>query len=193
MSGSSSAAAGGGVRLSSLAMRVVSVAWLTLVWVSLWGDPSLGTALAGLAVGAVVHLAVSRAGTVGAVRVRPLRALLLGVVFLGMLAQSTAAVVRRVLGPKLSLESVVVEVALPPAPPGVATLVANAVTLTPGTLSLDLVVAEDRSAVLLVHALDAPDPEAVRQDTLRLHRLALDAFDRPASPAQVPDAGRSTS
>jgi multisubunit Na+/H+ antiporter MnhE subunit len=48
------------------------------------------------------------------------------------------------------------------------TLLANLVTLTPGTLSID--VSEDRK-VLYVHALDGRDPEAIR-------RSIIDVFER---------------
>lgn len=41
------------------------------------------------------------------------------------------------------------------------TLLANLITLTPGTLSVD--VSDDRK-VLLVHAIDVPDPEALIED-----------------------------
>lgn len=45
--------------------------------------------------------------------------------------------------------------------PEAITLLAGAITLTPGTVSCDLS-ADGRS--LLVHALDAPDPDAVRDE-----------------------------
>ncbi len=45
--------------------------------------------------------------------------------------------------------------------PEAITILAGTITLTPGTLSADL--SEDGRS-LLVHALDAPDPDAVRDD-----------------------------
>lgn len=172
--------------LSPVAVRALSVAWLALVWVCLWGDASIGTVVAGLAIGIVVMRGIAGRRYPGSVRVRPLRVLVLGGVFGLMLAESTIEVVRQVLRPRLDHSPAIIEVALPPAPPAVATLVANAVTLTPGTLSLDLLVAEDESAVLQIHALDAPDPETVRRETLRLHALALRAFDRPQGTSPRP-------
>jgi multicomponent Na+:H+ antiporter subunit E len=162
------------------AARLVAVVWLTLVWVLLWGDASLGTVVAGTVIGLLVVVLLGRGRTPPGLHVRPVRAVLLGVVFLVMLVEATLAVLRQVLRPHIDISPAIVEVALPPAPPAVATIVANAVTLTPGTLSLDLVVAPDESAVLQVHALDAPDPDEVRRDTLRLHALATAAFGRPS-------------
>lgn len=173
------ASRGGGLTLAPVVLRVLSVVWLAVVWSALWGSAELGTFIAGLIIGAAVQWLVTGHSYQGAARVRPLRVLVYAGVFLVMLAQSTLDVVLKVLKPRLALRPAVIEVALPPAPPGVATLVANSVTLTPGTLSLDLDVADDDSAVLKIHALDAPDPEAVRADALRLHALALAAFDRP--------------
>ncbi len=45
--------------------------------------------------------------------------------------------------------------------PEAITVLAGTITLTPGTVSADL---SDDGLCLLVHALDAPDPEAVRDD-----------------------------
>ena len=171
----------GGITLEPLVMRLLSVLWLAVVWSALWGDAAPGTFVAGLIVGTIAMWLVTGRSYTGAARVRPLRALLYAGVFLLMLVESTVDVLLKVLAPRLKLNPAVIDVALPPAPPAVATLVANSVTLTPGTLSLNLEVADDDSAVLQIHALDAPDPEAVRADALRLHALALAAFDRPDS------------
>lgn len=54
-----------------------------------------------------------------------------------------------------------IEVPLDLKQPEAITLLAGTITLTPGTVSADLS-SEGRS--LLVHALDAPDPDAVRDD-----------------------------
>lgn len=54
------------------------------------------------------------------------------------------------------------------------TLLANMITLTPGTLSVD--VSEDRST-LYVHALDCSDPQAARADIAQgFERMIMEAF-----------------
>jgi hypothetical protein len=55
----------------------------------------------------------------------------------------------------------------------VVLLVANTVSLSPGTLTVDV---SDDNAALLVHALDAGDPPALQRDMLRLESLAIAAL-----------------
>lgn len=68
------------------------------------------------------------------------------------------AVARRVLGPLDRLRPAFVEVPLALRDPFAATLLGSIVSLTPGTVSIDV----DRTRwVLSLHALDAPDPQAL--------------------------------
>ena len=71
------------------------------------------------------------------------------------------AVARRVVGPVAKLHPAFVEVPLDLRDPFAATVLGSIVSLTPGTVSIDV----DRERwVLQLHALDAPDPDAlVRQ------------------------------
>ncbi len=182
----------GGLTLSSPLVRALSLVWLVVVWMALWGDASLGTALGGAGAGVVVLVVCSRGATAQPVAIRPLAVLRLAGAFSVMLVQSTVEVVRSTLHFTDELHSVVLTVHLPPCPPAVATLVANAVTLTPGTLSLELEVRADESASLHVHALDAPDAEEVRRDVLRLHALATAAFGRPPGATPPPPSTAAT-
>ena len=55
------------------------------------------------------------------------------------------------------------------------TLLANLITLTPGTLSVD--VSEDRKFIY-VHAIDVPDPEALKRDIAEgFERKIKEAFE----------------
>ncbi|MFH2139961.1 MAG: Na+/H+ antiporter subunit E [Pseudomonadota bacterium] len=68
------------------------------------------------------------------------------------------AVARRVVGPVTALHPAFVEVPLDLRDPFAATVLGSIVSLTPGTVSIDV----DRERwVLQVHALDAPDPAAL--------------------------------
>lgn len=159
--------------------KALSLAWLTLVWVALWGDVALGTVVAGALIGGFTLLALHRFSTRDPSRrpdVRPLALLRYVGTFTVMLVQANIAVAKVVLSPRLRIEPAILAVHLPPTTPFVATLVANSVTLTPGTLTLDAVRNPDESWTLIVHALDAPDMEPVRADTLRLYALASAAF-----------------
>lgn len=90
--------------------------------------------------------------------VRPLAALRLLAVFACDIVTANWRVARQVIGPLHRLSPAFVEVPLELRDPFVATLLASVVSLTPGTVAIDV----DRSNwILLVHALDAPDPQAL--------------------------------
>jgi multicomponent Na+:H+ antiporter subunit E len=76
--------------------------------------------------------------------------------------KSTLAVTKAVLAPQLKLQPGIVAIPLDlKSDEGITTL-ANLITLTPGTVSLD--VSSDRK-ILYIHAFDASDPEALVRDT----------------------------
>jgi multicomponent Na+:H+ antiporter subunit E len=161
--------------------RVVLVLWLAAVWTALWGTVEVGTVVAGGLIGTLVTVALRTEVPGSPGRVRPLAAARFAVVFLAMLVQATAQVVAAVVTPKTRVAPSVVAVRLPASSPLVVTVVSNSITLTPGTITLDAVRNDDGTADLLVHALDASDPAAVRADALRLHRYAVAVVAGPVS------------
>lgn len=134
---------------------------LTLFWLALTGSASLANLLLGIAV-SILALLVLR-GQLPEIdfRIRPLRALLLFLLFLRELFRSAWRVAVLVLRPRLDIRPDVVAVPVSLTRDAELTLLANLITLTPGTLTVD--VAEDRRA-LYVHALEGGDPEAVKRD-----------------------------
>lgn len=127
------------------------------LWLVLAPAPTLGQALIGLLLAVGLPLA-TRGFWPGAVRVRrPLAALrLLGRV-LADIVTANLLVARQVLGPPEVLRPAFFEVPLDLADPFLATLLGSIVSLTPGTVSVDI----DRQAgVLRVHALHAEDAAA---------------------------------
>jgi hypothetical protein len=75
----------------------------------------------------------------------------------------------------------VVGVALSHPSPLVATIVADAISLTPGTLTLEARYADDGPSpseppVLYIHVLGLSDPAAIRDDVRRLERLVVSAI-----------------
>lgn len=173
-----------------LVSPVLHTVALALMWAALWGDFRAGTLLAGAMVAIGVQLAFPALAPRPTGRVNPIAAAKLGVVFAWMLITANLAVTRRVFSPRLALTPRVVRVLLPTSSDAVATVVANAVTLTPGTLTLD--VARTPEGVLLaVHNLDAEDPDTVRADIRYLYELASAAFptgarDRPTTAKEDP-------
>jgi multicomponent Na+:H+ antiporter subunit E len=90
-------------------------------------------------------------------------------VFLRELLTANLDVARRVLSPSMPIEPAVVEYRLEVTNPLAVTVLANSITLTPGTLTLDH---EPERGVLRVHAIDGgSNPDEVRAPIRRWERL----------------------
>jgi multicomponent K+:H+ antiporter subunit E len=74
------------------------------------------------------------------------------------IVSANITVARQVLGPLDRIRPGFVEVPLDLADPFVATMLGGIVTLTPGTVSIDI---DMERRILHVHALDVPDPDAL--------------------------------
>lgn len=162
--------------------RLPHALWLIAVWVALWGDLTVANVLGGALVAAVVLWLFPEAAPRPAAPVRLLAALRYLAFFARALIQSNLEVAAQVLRPRPRIAPGIVAVRLADLPDAVVTLIANSITLTPGTLTLQVERGED-GCVLHVHALDASDPESVRADVHALERLAVDAF-AAGTPAQ---------
>jgi len=136
-------------------------ALLALAWVTLTGEVSPGNVVFALALGAGAVALGRPLGPGGFARVRPLRLAGFGLYFLGQLALANVRVARAVLAPLRRLRPAIVAVPLSLDRDAEIALLANLLTLTPGTLSLE--VSEDRRT-LYVHALGVDDPEALRRE-----------------------------
>jgi multicomponent Na+:H+ antiporter subunit E len=184
------------MRLLDLARDGTRFLVLVVVWVALWGEPSVGNIVAGVLVALGVSWLFPAGPTVmdpgdeGSPRV------VAGVRFLGIFAGAlvlaTWEVVREVLRPRLSLAEAIVAVPLVSRSPVIATLVGNAISLTPGTLTVEVGgVATVRPiprltgpeadpdappVVLYVHVFKLEDVEDIRADGRRFERLAVAAF-----------------
>ncbi|MCB1444675.1 MAG: Na+/H+ antiporter subunit E [Rhizobiaceae bacterium] len=106
--------------------------------------------------------------------IRPFRILKLLAVFLREFAVSVFRVARLVLSPTMRFTPAAFRFPLALTGDRQITLLANMITLTPGTLTVD--VADDRSA-LIIHAIDCPDIEAARAEIRDgFERLIREAF-----------------
>jgi multicomponent Na+:H+ antiporter subunit E len=96
-------------------------------------------------------------------------------VFLREFALSVFRVSRLVLTPRMRLAPGIFVFPLTLTRDFEITLLANLITLTPGTLTVD--VSDDRRS-LLVHALDSPDPDKARREIAEgFERLIREAFE----------------
>lgn len=154
--------------------HIAFVAWLVLVWVALWGDLSWANVLSGTAVAVLLVALFPDAGPGPVGTVRPLRALVFLAHFAYKLVEANLIVAWEVITPNNeSINEGIVAVPVTGASDAVITIVANAISLTPGTLTIEV---SREPAVLYVHVLHLRDIEAVRRDVYQLESLAVRAF-----------------
>lgn len=160
----------------SLAHYLFSFAVLFLLWILLAGTLRQDELVAGALAAVVVTLiAGPRLAILSGVRLSPLAPIHLVsylATFFVALVRSNLDVARRVLSPSLPIRPGVVEVQTKLQSPLGRMLLANSITLTPGTLSIDII--GDR---LLVHWIDCPPGT----DLGRATRAISESFERHIS------------
>lgn len=150
------------------------VLWLAAVWVALWGELNAANALGGLLVGGVLVGAFPRHRSPLRWRLRPLPAVRFAAVFFRDFVEANFVVAWEVITPNNeSVNEGIVAIPLTGASDGIVTIVANAISLTPGTLTLEV---RRDPTVLYVHVMHLREIEDVRRDVLQLELLALRAF-----------------
>ena len=159
------------------ARRLPLALFLLVAWVALWEDLSPANVASGVVAVAAV-LAVSPTPPEGGrpSRVRPVALARFGAWFAWKLVQANAIVAWETVTPKNDLEQGVIGVPLRGWSPWVTTLVANGVSLTPGTLTLEVVEDDDGRPTIYVHVLHLHDRERARREVLKLEELAIRAF-----------------
>ena len=137
-------------------------ALLVIVWCLLINGWSLGTGVFGVILGILIPIATSVYGPDRPRVPRPSRLLAYAVIVIWDIILANVQVAMIVLfKPNSKMSPNWVPVPLDLRTPEAITMLAGTITLTPGTVSADLC---DDGSALLVHALDAPDPDAVRDE-----------------------------
>lgn len=166
---------------------------LALIWAGLWGDMSLANLLVGAITGFVVLFAWSRRGKptaaddLGAIdsaaseedvsfRINPFRAAIYLAVFIYLLIRSTLDLTIQTLSPRPKIRQAIVECQMKTGSALIATIVANSVSMTPGTLTVEI---SGRPRRLYVHTLRFSDGSSLQETVSMLERLALRAL-RPS-------------
>ena len=152
--------------------RIVHLTWLVVVWLALWGQITIANVLSGALV-AVVVVWIAGTRRSGQVAIRPLRILQLGGYFAFGLVEASLIVAREVLARRRRIRTGIVAVPLHGSSHAVVTLIANIVSLTPGTLTVDV---RTDPLTLYVHVLHLRDVDDVRRDVRRLEVLVVRAF-----------------
>ena len=171
--------------------RVLRIVVLAAIWVALWGQISVANVVFGLVVALVVTFAFPPLDDENGNGINLGRAAIFFVKFAVMLWQSTWSVVVEVVRPTLRLEEAIVAVPLRTDDPVIVTMVANGITLTPGTLTVDVGPDPEpgEGRILYVHALTLGDIDELIAGAHELEDLAIAAFPPPAKSADAVQAG----
>lgn len=155
--------------------RVITAVWLVFVWVALTADTSLwgvlvGTALAFLLLGLFRPTTRPRRGG----RFHPLHAASFAIYFVLIFIRANLEVALAVLQPRRVLHRRgVIAVRIADATDTTTTLLAMAVSLTPGTFILEL---QRKPSVMFVHLLQFDSVRQARLDVLETERRIIKAF-----------------
>lgn len=147
---------------------------LALIWVAISGSYTLPNLVFGFAIGWIVLFLVRDQLPTTRVVIRPWPTFLLGLLFVKELVLSSVRVAALVLSPRMDIKPGIFAYQLTVTRDFEITFLANLITLTPGTLSVD--VSEDRRT-LYVHGMDCSDPEQARRDIRNgFERRIMEAF-----------------
>ncbi|MEY4130307.1 MAG: hypothetical protein RLZZ31_431 [Actinomycetota bacterium] len=164
--------------MKTLGQFVLRFVALLILWLLLWGRITPASVVGGFCVIAFV-LAVAPAGPGKTApqdhgRLSLIGVVVFAVVFAKALVIATWQVAVAVVFPN-RVKAQIVKVQLTARSPLIGTTVANAVTLTPGTMTIDEQQTED-GIVLWIHALMVDDPEDICRDVRDFERYAVAAW-----------------
>ncbi|WP_109528996.1 MULTISPECIES: Na+/H+ antiporter subunit E [Nocardia] len=171
-------------------IRAGLLIWLTLVYMALWGDLSVGNLLAGLVIATVVMVALPLPTLPGTGHFNPLPLVELAVVSSYYALESSFQVAWLAVRPAPTPVSGVLRVNLSTRSDLVLVLCTDLLNLIPGTMVLEI---DRQRCVVYVHVLDVSSDHAVDKfyrTTRRLERLLVDAFERPVRKTPPPEVNR---
>lgn len=152
---------------------LITGVWLALVWMSLWESFTPANLTGGI-VAAILAMVLSpprpNANRIG---FRPFAGAKLLAVFAWKLIQASVIVAWEVATPGDNTRPAVISVPLHTDAAGIVAAVANMVSLTPGTLTIEV---DPSTATLFIHVLHNRSYEATRAEVYQLERLTLAAF-----------------
>lgn len=156
-------------------MFILNIA-LAVIWVALWGSPTLLMMGAGYVLGFLtIWFAAPVFGLNDGYSLRSWRILRLTLFFIYELVMSSLRVAWDVMTPGDASTPAILDMPLDVKSDFEILLVTNLISLTPGTLSLD--VSDDRKT-LTFHAMYADDPQAVIDDLKNgMERLVKEVFE----------------
>lgn len=156
---------------------LVGLVWnviLAFAWFFLSGNFSMASFIVGLIFGYFcLFLAQSQIPSIQGYAGRIAAIISFIIFFFSELVKSNIAVAKAVINPAATMEPGVVAVPLSTDNNAAITLMANFITITPGTISMD--VSGDKSTIY-IHALDCSDPQDIIDGTKDLEARVLRLF-----------------
>ena len=151
----------------------MAVGW-TALWVALWRDLSIANIIAGGGIASLLLLAFPPQLTVAnRGRIRLVPALRFAAYLGRKILQANLVVAWEVITPKNKINEGVVAIPIRGVSEGLIALVANSISLAPGTLTLDT---HTNPNTIYLHVLHLHDIDAVRRSVQHLELLAIEAF-----------------
>ena len=161
------------------------LAWLVLVWILLWGTWSWANLLSGLAVALVATALLPLPPVVGGARLRPLPLVRFVGHFLVDLVISSAEVAWETVRPGRDRRAAIVAVQLRTDSDLLLTLVAEALSLVPGSLVIDLDREQQTIALHLLSVRDLADVDRRKAAVLAMEDRVVRAFGSAADVAAL--------
>ncbi|RJT06527.1 Na+/H+ antiporter subunit E [Halococcus sp. IIIV-5B] len=172
----------------------LAVLWLFVRGVELGVDYVLGEFVIGLLIGLPIAFVFRRFYAEEFAFASTVRVLPAAIAYLTLFAKELIVanldVVYRVLSPSMPIDPDVVAIPLRVETDAAVTTIANSITLTPGTLTMDY---DEESNTLYVHGITGKNRSGVVEPVRRWEDYALVIFDEDASPDDTPPRPRGGS
>jgi multicomponent Na+:H+ antiporter subunit E len=165
--------------------RLPSVLWLTLVWVLLWGTFTPASIVGGVLVAVLVMALFRLPPATDRLPVRPLRVLGLALFLLWDIVVSGAEVSWEVLRHGPRARGAIMAVPLISSSDLVVTVMANALSLSPGTMALQIDHDHDVWYVYALGPRDHAGVERARRRVVDMQRRVLAALGSPDEHAEA--------
>lgn len=163
--------------------------WFVVLWTLLWADLSVANVVGGSLLAVVVVLATRRIASPtddATVRVRPLALVHFTAHVFWQLVKSNLLLAWEIVTPTNKIATGTVDVPLRSASPIVTMAVSNVITLTPGTVTLDV---SSDPPMLTVGVLHLHRPDEIRAGVRRTEALAIKAFGTSTARAALEAGG----
>jgi len=164
--------------------RAGAVVWLTVVWCAVMESVSVGTIVAGALVGAALTLLFpSREENLTDTRFRPIALVTMNAYLFWQLVRANLQVAWAVIAPtRAGLRRGILAVPLVPSSELVLNLLMNAVSLTPGTLILEV---RREPLILYIHVLQLRSEADLHIEVLSMERRIVAALGRRSDLAAI--------